>query len=155
IGDLLAAVETVQAAGAEERTVARFRRLNAQRRKAMLADRVVTQVLHAVTSNTVSIGTGLIMLLAASGLRDGSLTVGDFVLFVSYLAFTADFTDGLGGFLAQYRQAGVAFARMDALLGAAAPAELVAHTPLHLRGLLPVVPPLIYRASDKLSICEA
>src|SRR5260221_671695 len=39
IGDILAAVQTVQAAGAEERTVARFRRLNEQRRTAMLADR--------------------------------------------------------------------------------------------------------------------
>ncbi len=31
------------------------------------------------------------MLLAAGSLRDGSLTVGDFVLFVSYLAFIADY----------------------------------------------------------------
>ncbi len=66
IGDILAAVQTVQAAGAEERIVARFRRLNEQRRTAMLADRVATQALDAITANTVSVGTGLIMLLAAS-----------------------------------------------------------------------------------------
>ena len=96
IGDILAAVQTVQAAGAEERIVAHFRRLNEQRRSAMLADRVATQALDAITANTVSMGTGLIMLLAAGSLRDGSLTVGDFVLFVTYLGFIADFTDGLG-----------------------------------------------------------
>ena len=62
----------------------------------MLADRLVTQALDAITANTVSIGTGLIMLLAAGSLRDGSMTVGDFVLFISYLGFIADFTDGLG-----------------------------------------------------------
>src|SRR6185437_9289414 len=95
IGDILAAVRTIQAAGAEERTVARFRRLNDQRRKAMLADRLVTRALGAITANMVSVGTGLIMLLAAGGLRDGSLTVGDFVLFVSYLAIITDFTDAL------------------------------------------------------------
>ncbi len=155
IGDILAAVQTLQAAGAEERTVAGFRRLSEQRRRAMLVDRVVTQAVGAITANTVSIGTGLIMLLAASGIRDGSMTVGDFVLFVAYLGFIADFTNDLGKFLAQYRQAGVAFTRMGALLGDAEPAALVAPTPLHLHGPLPVVPPPARSASDRLAVVEA
>lgn len=155
IGDILAAVQTLQAAGAEGRTVARFRRLNEQRRAAMLADRLATQALDAITANTVGVGTGLIMLLAAGSLREGSLTVGDFVLFVSYLGFIADFTAGLGRFLAHYRQTGVAFARMDALLGVAPPAALVAPTPLHLRGPLPDVPPPARGATDRLDLLEA
>ncbi len=155
IGDILAAVQTLQAAGAEERTVARFRRLNEQRRTAMLADRLATQALDAITANTVSVGTGLIMLLAAGSLRDGSLTVGDFVLFVSYLGFIADFTGGLGRFLAHYRQTGVAFARMGVLLGGAPPAALVAPTPLHLRGPLPTVLPPAHSATDRLVLVEA
>ncbi len=155
IGDILAAAQTLQAAGAEERTVARFRRLNEQRRSAMLADRLATQALDAITANTVSVGTGLIMLLAAGSLRDGSLTVGDFVLFISYLSYIAEFTDGLGRFLAHYQQTGVAFARMGGLLGGAPPAALVAPTPLHLRGPLPAVPPPTRRASDRLVLVEA
>ncbi|MDP9371463.1 MAG: ABC transporter ATP-binding protein/permease [Chloroflexota bacterium] len=155
IGDILAAVQTVQAAGAEERIVAHFRRLSERRRATMLADRLATQGLDAITANTVSVGTGLIMLLAAGGLRDGSLTVGDFVLFVSYLAIIAEFTDGLGRYLAQYRQAEVAFARMGALLGGVPPGALVAPTPLHLRGPLPVVPPPARRATDRLVLLEA
>ena len=155
IGDILAAVQTLQAAGAEGRTVARFRRLNEQRRAAMLADRLATQALDAITANTVGVGTGLIMLLAAGSLRDGSLTVGDFVLFVSYLGFIADFTAGLGRFLAHYRQTGVAFARMDALLGGAPPAALVASTPLYLRGPLPAVSPPARGATDRLDLVEA
>jgi ATP-binding cassette subfamily B protein len=155
IGDILAAVQTVQAAGAEERTVAHFRRLNDQRRTATLADRVVTQALEAVTANTVSVGTGLIMLLATGSLRDGSLTVGDFALFISYLSIIADFTAMLGRFLAHYRQTGVAFARMDVLLDGAPPAALVAPTPLHLRGPLPAVPPPASSTSDRLALVEA
>lgn len=155
IGDILTAVQTVQAAGAEERVVAHFRRLSERRRAAMLKDRVATQVLDAITANTVSIGTGLIMLLAAGSLRDGSLTVGDFVLFVSYLGFIADFTDGLGQFLAHYRQTGVAFARMGAVLGGAPPTALVMPTPLHLRGPLPTVPPPARSATDRLVLVEA
>ncbi len=155
IGDILAAAQTLQAAGAEERIVARFRRLNEQRRTAVLADRLATQALDAITANTVSVGTGLIMLLAAGSLRDGSLTVGDFVLFVSYLSYIADFTDGLGRFLAHYRQTGVAFARMGGLLGGAPPAALVAPTPLQLRGPLPAVPPPARHTSDRLVLVEA
>lgn len=155
IGDLLTAVQTIQAAGAEERTVARFRRLNEQRRTAMLADRLATQTLDAITANAVSVGTGLIMLLAAGRLSDGGLTVGDFALFVSYLGFIADFTTGLGQFLAHYQQTGVAFARMNALLGDAPRGELIAHTPLHLRGPLPTVQPPVRSATDNLALVEA
>jgi ATP-binding cassette subfamily B protein len=155
IGDILAAVQTVQAAGAEERTVARFRRLNEQRRTAMLADRLATQALDAITANTVSVGTGLIMLLAAGSMLRGSLTVGDFALFVSYLGFIADFTSGIGQFLAHYRQTGVAFARMGVLLDDASSDALVAPTPLYLRGPLPTVPPPARSAADRLTLVEA
>jgi ATP-binding cassette subfamily B protein len=154
IGDILAAVQTLQAAGAEERAVAHFRRLNARRRSAMLADRLATQVLDAVTANTVSLGTGLIMLLGASSLRDGSLTVGGFVLFISYLGLIADFTDGLGRFLAHYHQTGVAFTRMFTLLGDAPQAALVAPTSLYLSGPLPAVPPPTRSATDGLVLLE-
>jgi ATP-binding cassette, subfamily B, bacterial len=154
IGDIVAAVPTLQAAGAEERVVARLRRLNEQRRGAMLLDRVLTQALGAVTGNMVSVGTALIMLLAAGGLIDGSLTVGDFVLFVTYLAFIADFTDSLGRYLAHYQQSGVAFARMNVLLGGAPPVALVEHTPLHLTGPLPALPVPTRSAADRLRIAE-
>ncbi|HEU5228042.1 MAG TPA: ABC transporter ATP-binding protein, partial [Ktedonobacteraceae bacterium] len=154
IGDILAAVQTVQGASAEERIVARFRRLNEQRRTAMLADRLATQSLDAITANAVSIGTGLIMLLAANSLRAGGLSVGDFALFVSYLGFIADFTTGLGKFLAHYRQTGVAFTRMAGLLDGAPLNALVAPTPLHLRGPLPAVTPPVRRVTDQLMLME-
>ncbi|WP_246035569.1 ATP-binding cassette domain-containing protein [Dictyobacter kobayashii] len=154
IGDILAAAQTMQAAGAEERIMARFRRLNEQRRKAMLVDRVATQALNAITSNTVSVGTALIMLLAAGRLGNGSLTVGDFAMFVLYLGFIADFTSGVGQFLAHYKQTGVAFTRMGVLLGDAPPTALVEHIPLHLRGPLPTVPPPARSATDRLTLLE-
>jgi ATP-binding cassette subfamily B protein len=140
IGDIVAAVHTIQAAGAEARVVAHFRALNERRRSTILTDRVVSRAVDAITANTVSVGTGLIMLLAAGSLQTGGLTLGDFVLFVAYLGFIADFTTGLGQYLAHYRQTGVAFTRMDALLGDAPPQALVEHTRLYLRGALPHVP---------------
>jgi ATP-binding cassette subfamily B protein len=137
IGDMLTAVETVRAAGAEERTVAHLRRLNRRRQSLTIKDRLATQMLEAVTVNLAGIGTGLIMLLAAGRLREGSLTVGDFVLFVSYLAVVTDYIAELGRYLAQFRQTGVAFRRLHALTDAAPATALAAPAPLHLRGPLP------------------
>lgn len=155
IGDILAAVQTLQAAGAEARTVAHFRRLGERRRAATLADRLATQALNAITGNTVTIGTGVIMLLAAGNLRDGSMTVGDFVLFISYLGLIAAFTDDLGRYLAQYRQTGVAYARMGTLLDETPPIALVERTSLHLRGDLPAMPPPVRQSGDRLDLLEA
>jgi ATP-binding cassette subfamily B protein len=140
IGDILAATLTLQAAGAEARTVAHLRRLNARRGSAMLRDRVATQALDSIAANTVSIGAGLIMLLSAGSLRNGRLTVGDFVLFVSYLGLIADFTKEVGRFLAHYGQTGVAFTRMGVLLGNAPLTALTDPTPLYLHGPLPDLP---------------
>jgi ATP-binding cassette subfamily B protein len=150
IGDMLTAVQTVQGAGAEERIVAHFRKLNAQRRSAMLKDRVATQVFDAITTNLMGISTGLVMLLAASRIRDGEMTVGDFVLFVAYLGYITDFMTSLGQYLAQYRQAGVAFARMETLIGAAPVTTLVAPTSLHLRGELPRIPAPVRNTTERL-----
>jgi ATP-binding cassette subfamily B protein len=155
IGDMLAAVQTVQATGAEKRIVTRFQRLNEQRRTTMLADRLATQALDTLMSNMMSVGTGLIMLLAGGLLRNNSMTVGDFALFVSYLGFIANFTAGIGQFLAHYRQTGVAFTRMGTLLGSTPPSALVEHTPLHLRGPLPAVPPLVRSTTNRLILMEA
>ncbi len=156
VGDILSAVPALQAAGAEERAVAHFRRLNDQRRSAVLTDRVMTQALNAVTSNTISVGVGLIMLLAANALRSGSMTVGDFVLFVFYLGFIAEFADGLGQFLAHYHQTGVAFSRMGALLRGESLNTVVAPAPLYLRGPLPTLPaPPVLSADDRLHRLES
>ncbi|HEU5422202.1 MAG TPA: ABC transporter ATP-binding protein, partial [Nitrolancea sp.] len=146
---------TLQGAGAEERVVAHFRRLNQRRRGAVLADRLATQVVEAIAGSSINLGTGLLMLLAAGGLRSGSLTVGDFVLFVAYLGGIAGFTDGLGRFLAHYHQTGVAFSRMHELLGAAPPARLVASSSLQLRGPLPELPAPAHVPDDRLTLLEA
>ena len=155
IGDMLAAVPVLQAANAEGRAVDHLRRLTGQRRGAVLADRVATQALDAATVNMVSLGTGLVMLLAAGSLRDGGMSVGDFVLFVAWLGFITDFTTGMGQWIAHYRQTGVAFARLDALIGDAPPEVLVESTPLHLTGPLPEIRAPVRIPGDRLETFAA
>ncbi len=155
IGDMLTAAETLRAAGAEQRAVAHLGRLNRRRRDLTIRDRVATQLLDAVTHNLSGIGVGLIMLLAASRLRAGDLTVGEFVLFVSYLSFVTDFTAGLGQYLAQFQQTAVAFDRLRTLMDGASAGALTASATLHLRGPLPSAQALEKGLVDPLEVVTA
>lgn len=154
IGEMFGAVQAVKVAGAEDHVIAHFRKLNDHRRRMMLRDSVLTQLLQAVFSNTASLGTGLILLLAGQRMRVNTFTVGDFALFVSYLGYVAEFTLFFGRFLAHYQQTGVAFARMTVLLQGAPPATLVAHHPLYLSGELPPPRQEQKQHGDRLRVLE-
>ena len=155
IGSILAATQVIQAAGAEDRAIARISKLNGQRRRAMLTDAVASRAMGAIGGSVTGIGTGIVMLMAANTMRDGSLSVGEFVIFITWLGFVTDFTIDFGQFLAFYRQGGVAFTRMDVLLGDAPPESLVEHTPLHLRGPLPAIEGPMRQPDDRLEVVEA
>jgi ATP-binding cassette subfamily B protein len=141
----------VQVAGAEEQVAAHFRRLGERRRAASVRDRLFNELMVAIFRTTVSLGTGLILILAGRSMRAGTFTVGDFALFVYYLDFIAEFTGMTGHFMAHYKQMGVSFGRMLELMQGADPAELVRHGPLPLRREPPPLPPPLPRsAADRL-----
>src|SRR5262249_8927487 len=137
ISEIFGAAQAIQVAAAENAVIDHFRRLNDERRKTMLKDQLLTQAVDSIFANVVSIGTGLILILASQSMRTGSFTIGDFALFVYYLAFVTAFTQFFGQFLAHDKQTGVAFQRMAVLLQGAPPERLVRHAPLHLSGPLP------------------
>lgn len=137
VGEIFNAVQAIQVAGAESTVLAHFRQLNRRRHRLMVQDQVFTALLTSVFQNMVSIGTGLILLLASQSMRPevGTLTVGDFALFVYYLAFVTDFLRFFGGFIALYKQTEISFERMAALLQELPVETLVAHKPLYLNNL--------------------
>ncbi|WZY00045.1 ABC transporter ATP-binding protein [Bacillus sp. FSL W7-1360] len=135
IGEMTAMSQAIQLARAESRMLARMDTLNEERRKTMVKDRVLTQALEAVFANTVTIGTGLILLLSAGAMQSGAFKIGDFVLFVFYLGYVTEFTQFFGRFLAHYRQTSISFKRMAALFGEKQAQALVRHTPLPLKQL--------------------
>lgn len=158
IGEMFAAVQAIQVAGAETTVLNHLQRLSEQRRQRTVQDQVFTAVLHSSLKNLVSLGTGLILLVAAQSgisesnslagaLRERPLNVGDFALFVYYLAFVTDFLWFLGGFLALTKQTEVAFERMDTLLGdnrsAAGVEEIVEYAALYLPNLRGQAPELL------------
>ncbi|HEV8671847.1 MAG TPA: ABC transporter ATP-binding protein [Candidatus Limnocylindria bacterium] len=137
LGEIFGAVQAVQIARAERGVVEHFRGLSETRRKTVLRERKITLLTGSIYWNTVYLGTGLILLLGARSMREGTFTVGDFALFVSYLGFVTEFSGFLGLFLTQYKQLGVSVARMLALMRGGATnvpsAVLVVSTPLDLK----------------------
>jgi ATP-binding cassette subfamily B protein len=150
LGEIFGAVQAIQVAGAETRVIAHLRRLGDERQKAMLRDQLLGLVLNAVFANTASLGAGLTMLVAASALRRGDFTIGDFALFATYLLQVTDMTGFLGWMVAAYQQMTVAFRRGVALLQGAPPAALVAYHPVPVKEPLPPLPALVKHGNDRL-----
>lgn len=119
IGELFTAVQAVKVAGAEAQMLDELKERCDRRRDLMVRDQVFTAILNSGFENIVSIGTGLILLVASQSLgAQGDLTVGDFALFVYYLSFVTYFLAFLGGFIAITKQSEVSFERMGGLVGA-------------------------------------
>lgn len=154
IGEVFSSVQAIQVAGAEPYVVQHFDRLNERRRTAMLRDNVLTSALNSVFGNTVGIGTGLILVIAALSAHSTHLGPGDLALFISYLSTVAEFVQALGVFLAQYTQSKVSLSRLVALLQGAPASTLVAHAPLHLKGALPDTVAPLKTEDDKLRTLE-
>lgn len=156
MGELFGSVQAIQLAGAKADVLHHFRQISDRRRQFMLKDQLLTALLESSFSNTVSLGTGLILLLVAlsTQLNSTVLKVGDFALFVYYLSFITSFFSFLGGFLAMSRQTEVSFERMAELLEPTpdpnaclkpSPLPLIAAQPLYLPNLMgqnPDLPPI-------------
>ena len=154
IGEIFGAVQAVQVATAEDAVGARFEELNDVRRRAAVRDRVFNELLNSVFNNAASLGTGLILLLAASDMRAGRFTVADFALFVYYLGYVTDFAALIGVRWTNYKQSGVSFDRLAVLMADAPPERLVEHGLVYMSGDLPRVPALPDVGEDRLQSLE-
>jgi ATP-binding cassette subfamily B protein len=154
LGEVLGAAQAVQIASAEEQVVRHFEALSERRREAAVRDRLFGELMGAVFRNTVSLGTGLILILAGHSMRSGSFTVGDFSLFVFFLDFITEFTAMTGAFIAHYQKMGVSFKRMAELMQGAPPGAVVKHGPIYMDGTMPEVPAPRKTAADRLENLE-
>jgi ATP-binding cassette subfamily B protein len=161
ISEVLTAVQAVQLANAEEHVRDYLARLNNQRRAMMVNDSVFQQALESIFTNSATLATGIILIVAAQSMRLGRFTVGDFALFVLYLNSLAIFMTQFGVFLAQLKQADVSIERLtNVATGKPAAQEssnlteqagetILAHLPIRLSGAIPVTPLARERTSRK------
>jgi ATP-binding cassette subfamily B protein len=148
IGEIFGAVQAIQVAGAEPDVVEHFRTLNEQRRVGMVRDRTLAEALSSISGTAVGIGQGAILFIVALTVYSSHLGIGDIALFLYYLGFVTTFTQLFGELIAQYKQTGVSFERMQRLLQGAPVDTLVKHNPLYLKGVLPALTvPMIEEAN--------
>lgn len=146
LGEVLSAVQAVKVADAEADVVAHLHDLSEARRRAEVRSRLFLELERWAGSNIADLGRGIVLLLAAGAIRRASagtsptFTVGDFVLFASYLGYVIDLPSTLGGFLADYQTQAVSIRRLLELQPDAPPESLVADGPLYLAGPPPAVP---------------
>jgi ATP-binding cassette subfamily B protein len=154
LGDVLAGVQSIQVAGAQAWVAGRLERLSAVRRRAALAERLFGDVVVIACTRTIAqIGSGLVLLLAGARLRSGSLSVGDFALFVTLLDSIADFAFYLGMHMAVYRQASVSLSRLRAVEPACASPQVVERPVAAKPVAVPALPPLETLDVRGLSVC--
>ncbi len=154
IGEMFGAVQTVKVASAEEHTIRHFARLNEVRRKAALRDSLLTEIQKSLTQNVTSLSTGLVLLLSAGAIEGGTFTIGDFALFVAFLPRISNSLTFIGGWIIQYRRAGVSFERMRELLQDIPSQKLVEHAPLYLYSDPPPIETPLKTTADRLERLE-
>lgn len=139
ISEFFGAVQAVKVATAEEGVIEHFNQLNDERRILSLKDRLFNEILHSIFRNAINLGTGVILILAGSSMRNGLFTVGDFALFVFYLEFISDLTAFSGLLIARYRQIGISIERMQRLMEGAPADGLVEFSQVYMDGNFPAV----------------
>jgi ATP-binding cassette subfamily B protein len=112
LGELLGAVQAVKVAGAETHTVAHLTALNAERGRLKVRERMLHEVIYSLADYSSALGVGIVLLLVGQGLSGGTFSVGDFVLFLTYMQHTTHLPAYLGTFLGDYRQQQAAIRRL-------------------------------------------
>jgi ATP-binding cassette subfamily B protein len=140
VGELFGAVLAIKVRSAERQVIQHFEGLNEQRRRAALKDTLFAGLLQSVSWNLVNVGTGIILLLVAQSMRQGTFTVGDFALFVSYLSRVTGHILFFAEMFAQHKRAGVSLNRMVELLRGGSPQTLVESGPIYVDTAPPEVP---------------
>lgn len=88
-----------------------------KRAKSMLHDKVLESILTICSGKSMSIILGIILILAIPFFKNGSFTVGDFVLFEYYFWFLAYLPESIGNLLRKYKQSNFSYERLNLIKG--------------------------------------
>jgi ATP-binding cassette subfamily B protein len=155
IGEFFGAVQAVKVATAEKDVISHFHKLNEERRKLTVREKLFDDVLGSIYRNTSTLGTGVILILVGQSMRAGTFTLGDFSLFVYLLQSMGDLTTFAGMLAARYKQLDVSVQRMYRLMENAPLDALIQRSRVDLNGPLPEVTYPTKNASDRLDSLSA
>ncbi len=135
VGETFGAVQAIKLFRAEEPVLSRFAGLNDIRHRAALADTFLTELLRGVNRNMATIAIAVVLIVAASSLNNGSMSLGELTVFLTYLPRLTDYMAFVGDIIAQHRRTGVAFERIRQLAVDSTDADLLDKTRVPLSGL--------------------
>ena len=150
INEMFQAVLAIKVATMESNVISHFRRVNDARRKSTLINNLLEQLLRSINQNLGHIATGVILILAAEKLKAGEFTVGDIVLFMTYVGEVARSGSLLGTVMTHHARAQISFGRLERVIDETSPSVLAQHSPVYLRGDLPDVPVPVKTDADQL-----
>jgi ATP-binding cassette subfamily B protein len=132
LGEVFGAVQAIKVADAAAGAMGYFHQLNELRREANVHQATFRALFNAVSSNMGDVAVAVMVLLAGQAMARGRFTVGDFVLFSTYLFLVARFPADIGSYLSEIAQERVVLDRLQALQPNHPPSSLVAHGPLYM-----------------------
>ena len=150
LGETFDAVQAVKVAGAEENVINHLSALNETRAQVEVRQVFYRGLLSALNNSVVNFGIGVMLLMAGTAISQGTFTVGDFALFVSYLWFTTQVPSEIGTFYGDYKTQAVSIERILELIRPEAPSALVELHPIFDSGPLPEVLLPVKTGADRL-----
>jgi ATP-binding cassette subfamily B protein len=93
-----------------------FEKLGEARRRTAIRATLLEEFAYGMQGIAVTVGIGVMLLLAGQAMAAGTFTVGDFALFTYYLWFTTELPSYLGTFVGDIKQQEVAIGRLVELI---------------------------------------
>lgn len=150
LGELLGGVQAVKIADAESGALRYFDTLSEARRKAGVRQNTFLTLAFSAGQSMGDIAVAVVVLMAGQSLQSGTMTVGDFTLFVSYLTLAVNFPANLGSFMSEIAQQRVVLDRLQEMHPDAPPESIVAHRPIYETGDVPRLTMPVRTAADRL-----
>ncbi len=117
LGDIYNNIQAIKVSGAETNIKNRLIDYGEIRRKAMVQDSLIQELLWNISNNISGVGTAMILVVAAGKIRAGTFTTADFVIFNYYIWHVISFFEWVGRQAARFQQSTVSLDRMLEMTG--------------------------------------
>jgi len=154
LGETFGAIQAIKVADAETGTIGYLRELSDARRVANVRFGVFWAIFQSVTENMGDVAVALMVIMAGFTMQQGTFSVGDFVLFSTYLFYVSNFPAQIGSYLSEIAQQRVVLDRLQEITPDARPESLVAHVPIYEDAPVPAIHQPAKTAEDRLEQLE-
>ncbi len=117
LGDIFNNIQAIKVSGSQRSVIARLQDYGEIRRRAMVRDSLIQELLWNISNNISGVGTALILIAAAGKIRAGTFTTADFVIFNYYIWNVISFFEWVGRQAARFQQSTVSLDRMLEMTG--------------------------------------